>query len=123
MKSISDCTCPGDIVTYNCNITGSGYTIWRGSAFDCPNVDSRVLLRHSLFGSSTGTMGSCNEGAIVGHSLGITTSTSNCPIYMSQLTANLTASSRVIGQEIQCVYRNIAGVERTVGSATIAIAG
>ena len=68
-------------------------------------------------------MGSCNEGVIVGHSLGITMSTSNNPIYMSQLTVNLTASSRVIGQEIQCVYRNIAGIERTLGSATIEIAG
>ena len=42
---------------------------------------------------------------------------------MSQLTVNLTTSLNVIGQEVQCVYHNTANVERTVGSATIEIAG
>ena len=126
MKSTSDCTCLGDIVTYNCNITGSGYTIWRGSAFNCPTVNSRILLRrHSLFGTSSGTMGLCNDGAIMGRSTGITRSSSNPPIYMSQLIVNLATSSSVIGQDIQteCVYRNTANVERTVGLARIEIEG
>jgi hypothetical protein len=122
MKSTNDCTCPGDVVTYNCNVTGSGFTIWRGSAFDCRSVNSRILLRHSLF-SSSGTMGLCNDGAIMGRSTGITRSSSNSPVYMAQLTVNLTASSNVIGQEIQCIYRNTANFERTVGSATIEITG
>ena len=123
VKSTNDCTCLGDVVTYNCNITGSGYTIWRGSAFDCPTVNSRILLRHSLFGTSSGTMGLCNDGAIMGRSTGITRSSSNTLVYMSQLTVNLATSSSVIGQDIQCVYRNTANVERTIGSATIEIAG
>ena len=87
-------------------------------------VNSRILLCHSLFGTSSGTMGLCNDGAIMGHSAGITRSSSNTPIYMSQLTVNLaTSSSVMIDQEIQCVYHNTANVERIVGSATIEIAG
>ena len=123
IKSTNDCTCPGDVVTYNCNVTGSGFTIWRGSAFDCPTVNSMILLRHSLFGTSSGSRGLCNDGAIMGRSTGITRSSSNTPVYMSQLTVNLATSSSVIGQEIQCVYRNIANDEVIVGSATIEIAG
>ena len=68
-------------------------------------------------------MGLCNDGAIMGCSTGITRTSSNTPVYMSQLTVNLATSSSVIGQAVQCVYRNTANVERTVGSATIGIAG
>ena len=77
-------------------------------------------MRHSLFGADNGAMGLCNDGAVLGQSLGITTGGS---VYMSQLTINLTASSSVIGQTIECVYRNIDGVETTIGRATIEIAG
>ena len=59
----------------------------------------------------------------MGHSIGTTTSHSNNPVYMSQLMINLTASSSVIGQTIQCIYRNTVGVEMIIGSATIEIAG
>ena len=59
----------------------------------------------------------------MGRSTGITRTSSNTPVYMSQLTVNLAASSSMIGQEIQCVYRNIANIERIVGSATTEIAG
>jgi hypothetical protein len=68
-------------------------------------------------------MGLCNDGAIMGRSMGITRSSSNSLVYMSQLTVNLTASLSVIGQEIQCVYRNTANVETIIGSATIGITG
>jgi hypothetical protein len=59
----------------------------------------------------------------MGRSTGTTRSSSNSLVYMSQLTINLTASSNMIGQEVQCVYRNTANVERTIGSATTEIAG
>ena len=59
----------------------------------------------------------------MGHSTGITRTSSNTPVYMSQLIINLATSSSVIGQEIQCVYRNTANVETIIGLATIEIAG
>ena len=77
-------------------------------------------MRHSSFGADSGAMGLCNDGTVVGRSLGITTSGS---VYMSQLMINLTASSSVTGQTIECVYRSIGGVETTIGRATIEIAG
>ena len=36
---------------------------------------------------------------------------------------NLTAGSSVIGQTVDCIYRIAAGVETTIDSATIEIAG
>ena len=77
-------------------------------------------MRHSLFRADNGAMGLCNDGAIIGRSLGTVTSSS---LYMSQLTINLTASLSVIGQTIECVYRTYGGVETAIGSATIEIAG
>ena len=68
-------------------------------------------------------MGLCNERAIMGRSTGISRTSSNTPLYMSQLTVNLTTSSSVIDQEVQCVYRNTANIEMIVGSETIEITG
>ena len=120
---INDCTCPGDIVTYNCNINEGGFTIWRGSAFDCPTVDSMILLRHSKFEESSGTMGQCNSGAIIGQSLGTGTNSLGNTVYMSQLTINLTASPSVISQTIECVHRNPSGMDTLVGSIMLEITG
>ena len=119
----NDCTCPNDIVTYNCYVTESGFTIWRGSAFDCPTVDSRILLRHSSFGTHIGTMGLCNDGAIIGHSLGVDTNSLDNVIYISQLMINLTAAPSVVGQTVDCVYRTPSGIDTLVGSTVITITG
>ena len=116
---INNCTCPGDILTYNCEITGSGFTIWRGSAFNCPGAGSRILLRHSLFGGS-GAMGSCNNGAIAGRSLGVNMDNT---VYASQLMINLNApGSDFIGKTVECVYLNT-GIESIIGSTTIQLTG
>ena len=117
----TDCTCPGGIVTYNCNITGRGFTIWRGSAFDCE--ESRIILRHASFSQSGGTTGRCSDGAIIAHSLGMINNNLNKSIYMSQLIVNLNgpSGSNIIGQTVNCVYRNTDGLETTIGSTTIEI--
>ena len=118
---INDCTCPADVVTYNCNVTGSGFTIWRGSALDCPAVSSIILLRHSLF--SNGVMKLCNEGVIIGQSLGVSTDSLGNTVYMSQLMVNLTASSNVIGRTVECVYHNPSEVDALTASTTLEISG
>ena len=119
--SINDCICPGDIATFNCNVTGSGFTIWRGSAFDCPAVDSIILLRHSLF--ANGVMKLCNDGVIVGQSLGISTNSMGNTVYMSQLMVNVTASSSTIGRTVECVHRSPDGMDTLIGSTTLEITG
>ena len=65
-------------------------------------MDSRILLRHTSFGGS-GAFGLCNDGAIVGRSLGVSVDNS---VYTSQLMINLTASLDLIGRSVECVYRN-----------------
>ena len=115
----NDCTCPGDIVTYNCNVTGGGFTIWRGSAFDCPTVESMILLRHSRFEESSGTMGQCNSGAIRGQSIGTGINSLGSTVYTSQLMINLTAFPSVISQTIECIYRNPSGIQDTPVDTTV----
>ena len=82
-----------------------------------------ILLRHSEFGSRSGTMGQCNNGAIIGQSLGISTNRLGNTSYMSQLMINLTASPSVISQTIECVHRNPSGMDTLVGSVTLEITG
>ena len=119
LVKINNCTCPGDILVYNCIVNGKGFTIWKGSAFQCPTVGSMISLQHSTFGGS-GTKKSCNAGAIIGSSIGVSIDNST---YTSQLLINLTASSSAIGGTVNCVYRNISGSETTIGSAVIQITG
>ena len=112
---ISNCTCLEDIITYNCVITGSGFTVWQGNAFDCSAQNNKTLLRHTLFGGS-GTMKQCNGGAIVGRSLGV-----SGDIYTSEL--NVTASSDLIGRTVECAYSPNGITVTPVNSTTIGLTG
>ena len=119
LLTATSCTCAGDTVTYNCNIAGGGFTIWRGTAFDCSTSQNSILLRHSSFGSG-GTMGTCNNGVIAGRSVGVSSDNS---IYTSQLKIDLASSPNLVGRTVQCVYRNTQNVDITVGSVTIQLTG
>ena len=125
LTSTNDCPCPGENLAYNCSVTGSGFTIWRGSAFNCPNVDgeSRIRLRHSSFGASGGTTGVCNDGAIIGRSIQISRDSLGNLVYTSQLVVNVTASPNVIGQTVECVYLNPNGENIPIGSTIIEVTG
>lgn len=106
----ADCgTCVGHQQLYECTTVGIGTTVWKGTAFQCPG--SSILLSHSLF--SSGTTDSCNNGAIVGHSV---RAVSNC--YTSQL--NVTVDASMNGQTIKCIYNN-GSTEREIGRNTIVI--
>ena len=112
LLSPSDCgSCVGHQVLYECTTVGIGHTVWEGTAFThCSG--GKIILSHSLF-SSSGTMDTCNNGAIVGQSI---MADGNC--YTSQL--NVTVNAGMNGQTVVCVYNN--GVtESTVGTSTIMI--
>ena len=118
---ISKCTCPGDVVVYNCHVSGIGFTIWRGTAFaECTN--SQILLRHFAFGESDGTMGFCNGGAIVGRSLRDSADNST---FSSELTINLTSSTLdLVSRTVECAYQTIDGRNITIiGSSAIQLTG
>ena len=101
--TFNQCTCPGDLLEYECTAFGSGTTKWNGSAFDCTN--NRIVLRHSQF-SGTGATESCNGGAIVGYSYG--NSVNDC--FTSRL--NVTVDSSLDGETISCTH--IGGETTTV---------
>ena len=114
LNKISSCTCLNNDITYTCAVNGLGFTIWQGSAFDCPAQLNRILLHHTSFAS--GIMGLCNGGTIVGHSLGVSGS-----VYTSQLTVSVT--SNMIGRMIECAYSPMGVTITPINSTTIAITG
>ena len=114
LNKLSSCTCLDDDTTYTCEVSGLGFTIWRGSAFDCSAQQNRILLRHMSFES--GTMGSCNGGDIVGRSLGVSEN-----VYTSQITISVT--SNLIGRSIECAYSLTGATVTPINSTMIVISG
>ena len=111
----ASCACPGDVLTYTCDITGPGNTIWDGSALDCPSRANEIILRHSQFAFPPGTSGSCNDGAIVARSIGVET---NNFCFISEL--NITVSSSLHSKTILCIHASSLSL-RIIGISTIAI--
>ena len=90
--------CPGDVLTTECTIMGSGATVWRGTAFQC--VGNEILLRHSQFGESYNPTGFYNNGAIVARTLGVVNGS-----YTSQL--NVTVSLELNNTTVECVHLHV----------------
>ena len=103
------CACVGDRLIYNCSVVGGTATLWRGSAFDCPQAGSEITLRHSLF-VSNGVFRICNNGDIVGHSIRVVNNS-----YTSQL--NVTVRESFNNKTVQCVLSSNEG--RTVGESIL----
>ena len=109
----SCCTYPGHNLTYECTVMGSsfGFTVWRGSAFDCKIEE--IPLRHHRF--TDGVAGECNNGSIVAQSL-----REQDGFYTSQL--NVTFTTALIGKNIECVHDSLNNTD-TVGSMNISTSG
>ena len=108
-----NCVCPGDVLAYTCNVNGAGTTLWGGSAFDCSRSGNEILLRHSQFAQSQGTTGSCNNGAVVARSIGVT---NGC--YTSEL--SVTVSTSLNNKTIQCSHDSSMGM-RIIDTSTAVI--
>ena len=112
--------CPGEVVSYTCTVVEPnsppiGSSVWRGTAFNCPSlqgVSNEILLRHSLFNTSSGANGTCTNGAITAESVGVV---DNC--FTSRLM--VTVSSGLNGTTVECTLSGL----RVVGSHIIPIAG
>ena len=88
-------------------------TLWKGTVFDCPLDDSEITLRHSQFESNQ-EIGTCNNGDIVGHGIGII---NDC--YTSQL--NVTVRENFNNQTVQCAFTSSEGI-RTIGESVLSVA-
>ena len=110
-----ECACPGDLLTFNCTVVGGTATIFRGTAFDCPNAGNQTILSHSQFNDLPSAMVLlCNNGLIMGQPLSVT---GNC--YISEL--NVTVSNEVHNKTVQCIYNSDVAVSVPVGIATITV--
>ena len=105
---MNECICPGDQLTYNCTVQGSlsGATIWSGTDFSgCQQ--NEILLQHHQYTRPGGSTGTCNNGAIVGQSLGVQGNN-----YTSQL--NVTITPETAGRTITCAYDALTGQDITI---------
>ena len=102
--------CIGERVIYNCGVFGGSSTLWRGSAFDCPQDGSVITLRHTQFESNQ-AFGICSNGDIIGHGL---EAVNNC--YTSQL--NMTVRESFNNKSVQCVLNSREGL-RTIGESVL----
>lgn len=92
LRTITDCTCPEDIVLYECTVCEGLATVWEGSAFQC--LGGEITLTHSDFGTPS-AFGVCNSGALIGRGL-----SANNGCYISRL--NVTFSALLQGTTISC---------------------
>ena len=100
---MNECVCPGEKLLYQCTVQGNanGATVWNGTALSgCQQ--NNIVLHHSLFTSTGGSMAMCNNGDIVGQSLGVQGNS-----YTSQL--NVTITPDTTGKTIICAYDDFTG--------------
>ena len=109
LVAISNCTCDGYDQVYECRITGSGATVWNGTAFNCPATGNEILFLHS----SSDTDKTCNDGAIRGHIIRDENNT-----YVSQLTVLI--SAEMIGTTISC-FHDSRGTQSLIGSSLLTL--
>ena len=106
----TDCICEGYHLVYECNITGGGFILWRGTAFECPSSsDELILPRHYP------SMKTCNNGAITGHIIHTENNT-----YVSQLTVSV--SAEMIGKNISC-HHDSGATQNLIGSSLLTLTG
>lgn len=109
------CICRGHSITFVCNATGGGSTVWQGSAFDCPSSSSEIFLLHSQYTSSNRPQGLCNSGAIEAHAIGID---QRLGVFTSQLViSNLSLSLN--GMTVECAHDSGVAVN-IIGTSVIA---
>ena len=92
------CVCSGDHLIYVCTVHGDiiGATVWNGTAFSSCLQDE-IILPHSQFTSTRGSIGTCNDGDIVGRGLQVEGNN-----YTSQLYVTITPDTA--GKIIVCAY-------------------
>jgi hypothetical protein len=108
LVTVNSCTCEGYDQVYECRITGSGATVWSGSAFNCPATNNEIFFFHSSFGIEA----TCNGGAIVGRTIRTENNT-----YISQLTVSVGAE--MIGRNISCFHDG--ATSKLIGSSILTL--
>ena len=123
LRNKTDCTCPGDTLTFECAVMGKSYglTVWTGSVFsNCLAVQEIVLFHSDIGANGASTLRKCSyihgNVSIVAQGLRVENGS-----YISQL--NVTVTSDVIGKSIECLYDNQINTTTTVGSLNLTLSG
>ena len=98
---------------YNCSVVGLRFTVWRGSALQCPSRSNQIVLIHRQYKDENATE-TCGSGI----ARGIRVTGTNT--YTSQL--NVTVSSLLNSTVVQCVHDN-GSTQRFIGSSVITLTG
>ena len=114
LVAVNSCTCEGYDQVYECRVTGSGITVWRGTAFNCPATGNEIHFFHSRF--DTETTLTCNSGAIVGRTI---RTENNIYVYISQLTVSV--SAEMIGMNVSCFHDTLGAAENLIGSSRLTL--
>ena len=110
------CVCPETLTTFQCTVTGSGTTVWRGSAFSCDNTgDGTLQLRHSQFasGSLVRECNSTDSRMIMAHEVDATGNN-----YTSQLIIPVTPE--IDNKTVECVHDDGTTI-RVISASTVDI--
>ena len=112
-----DCTCDGYTQIYECTAFGGGFTIWKGSAFDCEQEQNLIRLHHAEYTgmSSPKAIRDCNDGAIIASSIGI----SNYNYYISIV--NITVWLEMNNKTIECFHHNVQNQITSIGQEVLRI--
>ena len=112
MSTNTGCICDGDELNFTCTAIGAGNTQWSGTAFNCPG--NGFILRHERFTNPKGVTGECNDGAIVGRSVGAENGS-----FTSQIRFTFTPSFN--NKTVSCTYNSNSAVE-IIGTSLLTLA-
>ena len=102
---LSDCVCPGHELRLQCTVAGSGFTLWKGSAFNCSITSDYIYLSHTQIDSGSATR-HCNNGRIIARGIN-KTSGSDGDKFISQLTIQLGINDSLDGGTVECAHDNL----------------
>ena len=94
LRSLNDCFCPGQDVSFECTVIGGELTLWHGNALMCQGGE--ITLLHNEFNTSA-AMGECNSGETLISARGVRVVNNS---YTSHLDVTLTPTA--IGRDIAC---------------------
>ena len=103
---LNDCVCPGHELKLQCTVVELGFTIWKGSAFNCSSTSNEILLKPSQFESGDAT-GGCNNGTIIARGINKTSGSDGDIIFISQLTIQLGVNDSLDGTTVECTHDNL----------------
>ena len=108
--TVHGCTCEGYDQVYECTVDRDSATLWRGTAFNCPDTNNEIFFLYRDLGI---IYTNCNEGVIRGHAIRASNNS-----YTSRLSIFVT--SEMNGSNISCFSD---GAEGTIliGSADLII--